>query len=385
MLSRLIQSRKKIPVTGRLSTVIVTPFCASGGKLICSRPSVPASLVASTAQGDLTSVAPITLYYLKTFDSLRDNGTDTPGGIYTDDVRYAFILPSGTMLTSNCFDFYGSSNPRNGALYRSTDWATAAVNAATFTLVKEFIKGGPQSWTLDGNANYAVAGTYGYNIAALNRDVWVSTDDGATWASCFHLEGDSVHIHMARIDPDGGCWITVGETSAHMGLWYASAESLTGTGGLSPVTNTTSGANDYGDFVKVYSGGVLRPIVALFHNTPDGKKYIYVGEDNFTNCINRIRYDDTVEDGYTRYDVENKYTHGSAQTMVGVSKITDALWMMVSAEGNAFVSRDYGEHWYLDTGYKITTAGQEVLCRTAHTTGMMYGGNPTDGTFKYRP
>jgi len=260
-----------------------------------------------------------------------------------DNVHGMLLFPtSGALMASQASEL-GSSVSVNGALRRSTNGG-----ANWSAIVLNFVKGAGNSWNMDANANYGVAGTYGYKDAAGNtdRDVWLSTDEGVTWASCFHIEGDgdvssrNTHIHMARIDPDGGCWVGVGDAGAHMGLWYSPAQ---------PSLVTTS-ADNFGNFSLIYSPAEARPIVCLFYTGSAGEKYIYFGEDNKTNAtITRIRYD--LGAPYTPEAVVNLTADGM-KVVTGMIKITDDCWVICSsndggagAQNKAAVTYDAGTTW----------------------------------------
>lgn len=314
----------------------------------------------------------------------------------TDVIQTAFVLPTGTLIVATCNDNWDSY----GALWRSTD------GGDSFSLVHEFVQetcGGCYSWNLDGNADYAVAGSYGNRstTGVYDRTVYLSDDDGLTWARCFHIEGDgstdakNTHVHMARIDPEGGCWISVGDhvtdwtASGTLGLWHSPGK---------PTTFSDPGAHNYGSFTRVYShtseyariGSYprVRPVTILFS---DG--YAYLGEDDMTSAeartITRLKYSDAsytpeiLVDNTEAVSSPAPYYNGP---VFGMAKLTDDIWVAVVPGGvgtspgptSAYmlITYDRGQTWRREP----TVHGSlKSLCRTVHvSTGAVYGGRPYD-------
>jgi len=293
MLTRNIASNKLLGFfVGPSQNLTTAPLCnADDGVVIFRRTSTNANkLYMTNGQGLAPDLA--APWLLTTFAD-RDQG----GGSVPDYVQAGIVLPSGTLITANA-DAVSSLQTSNGTMHRSTDWLTAGSGAANFAQVTdggtegafEFVKGCANTWCLDGNADYAVAGTYGYKdgTGATDRSVWISTDDGVSWDRCFHVEsGDgqapNTHIHMSRIDPYGGCWISLGDSGNYTGLYHYAGTP----------TTVPDGSTSAGSFVKIYDTGAggRRPIVAIFHTGTGGEKYIFLGEDAAAACITRLRYD----------------------------------------------------------------------------------------------
>lgn len=218
---------------------------------------------------------------------------------YPNTIHGIQVTAAGTILLSTSLNL-GAGDPNDNILWRSTD------GGASFHEVMRLPRGGGRSWNFDRNDGYIVIGTYGYKDSAGNTDrgVWKSVDDGVTWTPIFFLKADgtydyrNTHVHMARIDPDGGCWIAIGDSGGFVGLYHSSGEPMPLAGGTS--------VTDQGDFRLVYSQAVARPITVLFDNPEGAARYGFFGEDGMRDrSITRIRYDavrfvtDTASDRFT--------------------------------------------------------------------------------------
>jgi PKD repeat protein len=336
--------------------------------------------------------------------------------VWYDKIYAVQVLPTGTILVSAA----NSPWDHNGTIYRSTDGGNTFSRARHMDGSDfEYTRGCSYPWAFDANDDYAIAGTYSYKDpdGATDRDVWASTDDGQHWYRVFHIEGkgnadvDAVntHIHIARIDPDGGCWISVGDHDpgwSHLnqtyGLWHAPAAALTGSLGNAPA-QVSDGDNDFGDFTRVYSHATssnrrIRPVTVLFRNLPTGEKYAYLGEDDMTfsekKTITRLRYDD----GSYDEEVKADYTKPAGTSpsynggIFGMAKITDLYWVAAApdmpfitpaASAAMFYTLDGGETWTRDPDFDVSVRN---LVRVA-VGGRVWGGRPPyDGIGPgYRP
>lgn len=353
----------------------------------------------------------------------------TPSTNYWQDKVFAVqVLPSGTILVSADNNEWNY----NGTIYRSID------GGQTFSRAKrmdggdfEFVRGCAFPWAFDHNGSYAVAGTYSYKDpdGATDRDVWASTDDGLRWDRIFHIEGTgngdinakNTHIHMARIDPDGGCWISVGDHNSGwshdnqtLGLWYAPADKLTGPGNEVP-RFVGDGSSDFGDFTRIYSHnsehdrlGIpllwprIRPVTAIFKQAGSAK-YIYLGEDDMTfneaRTITKMRYDPSAgSDRFVPHILANYTAQFTAAPptynggIFGMCQITDNYWVAGAAElpnisppstWALLYSTDGGETWQRDD--ENHTPEMYLLPVAVH--GRVLGGRPPGDNFgsSYRP
>lgn len=339
-----------------------------------------------------------------------------------NEIIYGIVEIPGTKTlvvscVSNAWDFTS-----HGTMYRGVATADPYVyNWTRVSFVGDdlhnflFVAGFANTWNLDANANYAVAGTYGIRDDAgnqsIHRDVWISTDDGAHWSRCFHIEGTATgdidalgtHIHMTRIDPDGGCWVSVGDhnsgwnhANATLGLWHSPAQ---------PAGGIAVGAHNFGDFTRVYShateqarlaDGVyhrVRPVTCLF----DGG-YIYCGEDDMLQAeartITRIKYSDgsylpeiLLNNTQAFTDAHPKFNG----PIFGAAKLTADIWIMHSPaagltgagiapyQSTAYnaITYDGGETWAI----VATTKSVKGLCRAPLAAdGRVYGGVAYDAS-----
>jgi hypothetical protein len=257
------------------------------------------------------------------------------------------------------------------------------------------------SWSFDTNGTYSVVGCYPHNEAngSIDRDIWMSVDDGDTWKRIWYQPGDgsidakSLHCHMARIDPDGGCWLSLGDhvtdwdhANATYGLWHSPAQP-TAIIGL-PETQ------DFASFTRVYSHATeferigsyprIRPVNGIFKELASGEKYFYLGEDSMTvteeRTITRLRYDDE------SYDLEIKLFSPNCGGIFAMVAAAPDMWLAFSvSESNSYIltggrsrqrlfySRDGGESWHHDG--QFTAANPNSMClEVSAASGIWWGG-----------
>lgn len=175
-------------------------------------------------------------------------------------------------------------------------------------------------WTIDTNESYSVIGPYQKKDAtgATVRDIWKSNDNFDTWSRIWYQPGDasvdatSLHCHMTRIDPDGGCWLSFGDhesgwdhANVTLGMWHSPGEPAAIVG--------LPAAQDFGSFRRIYSAtseesrlsdGVwhrVRPVNGIFKAAP-GTNLAPYGKMNVDTDANGV------VDGFTSFPVTPEYT-----------------------------------------------------------------------------
>jgi len=140
---------------------------------------------------------------------------------FTYDVGIVIVASNGNILVSQKSSSNLYVDPA-GYLELSTD------GGSTFNSVHTVDGGGFGVWSFDVNADVVLVAGYGKYATVTGRQVYRSTDGGATWASIFTHPldgGGSVeqHIHKVYIDPvtPTTYYVTSGDNAPAKGVWYS--------------------------------------------------------------------------------------------------------------------------------------------------------------------
>lgn len=149
-------------------------------------------------------------------------------------VNRAFITEKGNIIA------HVGSDTSNGDIWHSTN------NGATYANVLSGVITWFNNYAIDsrkiGGNDYVIFAEYGGDADAT-KNIWRSSDDGATWASALAVStpADIRHFHTVHWVEAIGQWIATSGDGATQSKWYRSTDASGATWELVPITVDVNG------------------------------------------------------------------------------------------------------------------------------------------------